>query len=200
MTFPLFYLAGIIILFYFIGGIPFAKIVVWQKLRKDITTIGSGNVGATNVKRALGLPYALLVFALDFLKGYLPVLALFLVTQQQYLSLFVGFAIALGHIYSPYIGFKGGKGASTLLGIFSAIYPWVFFVGVGIVGIGLKFSVKSVFTFLTLFALLSIFIVLYVLGIYHTYDILAVALAGVLIVFTHRSNIQRLIQGSEYKK
>ncbi len=114
------------------GSVPFSLLVGLTR-GVDIRTIGSGNVGATNLGRALGRRYFYVGFALDMLKGLVSVLlaGLFLATIGHLHAPFlhtltwVGCALAaiLGHVFSPWIGFKGGKGVATGLGVLLALYP-----------------------------------------------------------------------------
>ncbi|HEX2839279.1 MAG TPA: glycerol-3-phosphate 1-O-acyltransferase PlsY [Phycisphaerales bacterium] len=114
------------------GSIPFSLLVGLVK-GVDIRTIGSGNVGATNLGRALGRRYFFVGFALDMLKGLIPVLAAGLLLRTAghvnapltHTLTWVCCALAaiLGHVFSPWIGFKGGKGVATGLGVLLALYP-----------------------------------------------------------------------------
>jgi len=129
---------------YLIGSIPFGYILV--KLRKgvDIRTLGSGNIGATNVGRVIGWPWGILCFLLDAAKGFIPTLYVFfnlsLSPQVMYelsqndpythysvyfpeagSAIAIGLGIILGHLFPVYIRFKGGKGVASALGVFSAL-------------------------------------------------------------------------------
>jgi len=131
---------------YLIGSIPFGYIIVKLAKGIDIRTVGSGNIGATNVARVLGLFGGVICFLLDLLKGLIPVIAaniLFLlkilpptdwcdtnevcvVILQQY-SIFypsiIGLSVILGHLFPVYLRFKGGKGVATALGVFLILAP-----------------------------------------------------------------------------
>ena len=108
------------------GSIPFGLLVARMK-GVDIRRHGSGNIGATNVLRAVGKPYGIAVFVLDFLKGLLPVLwagsALAQHPRADLVGLGTALAAILGHNYSPWIGFKGGKGIATSAGGLVALFP-----------------------------------------------------------------------------
>lgn len=115
---------------YLIGAIPFAYVVVRAVKGIDIRTVGSGNVGATNAGRVLGLPYFFLIFFLDVAKGYLPTLLLPRLVEQLApehvvggLPILVGLAAILGHNFPVYLKFRGGKGVATSLGAFLALDP-----------------------------------------------------------------------------
>jgi len=114
---------------YLIGAVPFGYLVYRWATGIDIRTVGSGNIGATNVGRLLGFRYFLLVFILDVLKGLVPVLGMSLAmrslgaTPPTDLSVFVALASILGHNFPVYLGFKGGKGVATSLGALLALEP-----------------------------------------------------------------------------
>lgn len=119
---------------YLIGGIPFGVLIARSK-GIDIRQHGSKNIGATNVWRTLGRKYGLLCFALDFLKGAVPVLAagaIFktlgataLPPQTSWLWLAVAVAAVVGHMHSPFLGFAGGKGVATGFGAMVAVWPHI---------------------------------------------------------------------------
>ena len=121
--------AGVDSLGYLIGAIPFGYLVFRQVKGIDIRTVGSGNIGATNVGRLLGFRYFLLVFALDVLKGFVPTFGVPLVLEKlgtsppAELPVFVAMAAILGHNFPVYLGFKGGKGVATSLGALLALDP-----------------------------------------------------------------------------
>ena len=107
---------------YLVGSIPFGYLVYYWARGVDIRTVGSGNIGATNVGRQLGFRYFLLVFALDVLKGFVPTLGVPLgiksmgIEPAADLPVFVALASILGHNFSGYLHFQGGKGVATSLG------------------------------------------------------------------------------------
>jgi acyl phosphate:glycerol-3-phosphate acyltransferase len=123
-------LMALLVLAYFLGAVPFG-VVVARAHGVDIMAFGSGNIGATNVKRALGWRMGLLVFALDVAKGVLPpILARFVLppnsnVDPQILYLFAGIAAVLGHCFSPFLKFRGGKGIATTLGAALGAVPVV---------------------------------------------------------------------------
>ena len=124
--------ALVLILAYLVGGIPFGYLIGRAK-GIDIRQHGSGNIGATNVLRTLGKPLGITCFALDFAKGLLPVLASRSVqsagatgvaqTVSDLLPLLVVVATVAGHIWTPYLRFKGGKGIATSAGALTAVAP-----------------------------------------------------------------------------
>ncbi|MGQ9651893.1 MAG: glycerol-3-phosphate 1-O-acyltransferase PlsY [Phycisphaerae bacterium] len=213
--------AGLILLSYLCGAVPFGLLVGRLK-GVDVRTKGSCNIGATNVGRVLGRPYGILVFALDGLKGFLPVtlvrLILFRAPAESQpngpgylpylLWVLAAVACVLGHMFPVYLKFKGGKGVATSLGVGLGIYPYytlaglaAFAVWVVVLWVGRYVSVSSIVAvtaFPAIFALLAGwnrdrwggFSALWPL---HVFGIVIAA----LVVYRHRSNIRRLLAGTE---
>jgi len=107
---------------YLVGSIPFGFLI--GKLRgKDIRTLGSKNIGATNVYRTVGKPWGILAFACDFLKGFLPTFAAQKFGNVEWLPLMVGILTVAGHMWTCFMKFKGGKGIATGFGMLVALTP-----------------------------------------------------------------------------
>lgn len=180
------------VLSFLVGGIPFSYIITKFVAKKDIRNVGSGNPGATNVVRALNAWYGLLVLFLDMMKGFLPVYF----ARQYPLPLLVpvvALALVLGHDYSPYLGFKGGKGVATSFGIFIILAPVPTFLVTLIF-----FLITCVFKFVSFGSVMASFsypILAYLLG-YRQYLWLAIVLGG-MIIFKHKENLKRLWHGDE---
>ena len=121
---------------FLVGGVNPATLVA-RMLGIDLRTAGSGNPGAANAGRVLGRKWGALVLALDVLKAYLPTLVV-LRTMGMVPALVAGLAVVLGHVFSPFLGGKGGKGVAAALGAMLAIAPWV------AVGAVLFFAVATV--------------------------------------------------------
>tara|TARA_B100001250_G_scaffold72069_4_gene58495 strand:+ start:4069 stop:4743 length:675 start_codon:yes stop_codon:yes gene_type:complete len=204
------YISLIFLLFasYITGSIP-TSIIVGRILNGiDIRDHGSGNAGGTNVFRVLGWKPALIVIIIDVLKGWLPT-AIFATTffELQTISdlgvvqILCGFAAVLGHTYTIFGGFKGGKGVGTLGGMMIALFPTVFpfCLGIAIIVIMLTgyVSLASIIASCSLPVLL--FLLPPFLGL--TPAPLSIMVFSLLvpwfIIFTHRSNIQRLRNGDE---
>lgn len=108
---------------FLVGGIPFG-VMIGKAMGVDVRTEGSGNIGATNVYRVLGPKAGSAVFVLDIAKGTTgPLLALLLAPNNQILMAVCGIAAVLGHVFSPFLGFKGGKGIATSLGAILGLAP-----------------------------------------------------------------------------
>jgi len=200
---------------YLIGAIPFSWLMVRWLKGIDLRTVGSGNLGSTNAMRVLGAKRGLPVQALDIVKGWLPVWLPTVVLEldpieaviydvgyiaqfdvaSQYALMTIGLCAVLGHMFPVYLGFRGGKGVNTTIGVFLALAPKAILL-VGVVALPLLLVVRIV-------SLASITgAVLLPCSVWFFYpDNLALTvvsvLVGVLIVFLHRSNIRRLLAGTE---
>ncbi len=184
-----------IILGYLIGSLPFSYIVPKLVKNVDIRTVGSGNVGATNVSRCCGFIWAFIAFLGDASKGAVA----FYIANQLWgfeAALLAAMAVLIGHCYSFILGFDGGKGVATFAGTLIILAPELFFI-FAFVLLGLLFISKVMsLSGLTSLALLSIFamkldkpstLILYLL------------VSGLFIIFQHRSNIARILAGEEKK-
>ncbi|MFA5062748.1 MAG: glycerol-3-phosphate 1-O-acyltransferase PlsY [Candidatus Omnitrophota bacterium] len=197
-----------IIISYLFGSIPTAYIFGRIIKGIDIRKFGSGNVGATNALRLLGKGWGITVLALDILKGFLPVVILpSIIGIKANISLesfciFVGISCICGHNWTIFLKFKGGKGVATTLGVL---------LGLSIKIAGLKIILGiTIFIWLTVFlftrtislasllAALS-FPILTVLFRQSLGLILIVTLLSVFIIYRHKSNIQRILEGKEPK-
>jgi glycerol-3-phosphate acyltransferase PlsY len=201
---------------YLMGAIPFGLIIGLAK-GIDPRTAGSGNIGATNLGRLLGGRYFALVFTLDLLKGMLPMLgasfvlrneARSLATTDYLLWLGVGMAAILGHMFSVFLRFKGGKGVATSAGVMLGLWPY--FTGPGLVAI-LSFIVLFMITRYVSVGSMGgavLFPVAYVIiGRARGWEVFGSqlpllvfgVLVALLIIYKHRTNIARLMAGTENK-
>jgi len=135
-----------LVLSYLTGSIPFGYLLVRAVRKVDIREHGSGNIGATNVGRILGWQGFFAVLVLDFLKGFLPVLMIRFLLKEASLSneqaawytvrgsleVLGGAAAIAGHLWPPALGFRGGKGVATSLGVVAVLAPWATLVALGI--------------------------------------------------------------------
>ena len=184
----------LVILFsYLSGSIPFGLILTKVFQKKDIRKIGSGNIGATNVLRSGNKSLAIFTLLLDLLKGFLPVLT----TQlyfSEYLQISCLFAF-LGHVFPIWLKFKGGKGVATYVGILVIINPIA-----SLIFMITWFTTYLIFKFSSLSSIIgSLIIPIYIYifdGINNVYFFL---IMFVLIFYTHRENIKRLINKEENK-
>ncbi|MBI4403918.1 MAG: glycerol-3-phosphate 1-O-acyltransferase PlsY [Deltaproteobacteria bacterium] len=110
---------------YLLGSFPTGVVLSKRRYLIDVRELGSGNIGATNVTRVFGWYAGLLTFAIDFLKGWLPVSGLlYTFPEYPWLATLTGSCLVLGHCYSLYLKFHGGKGVATSFGILVAVLPW----------------------------------------------------------------------------
>jgi acyl phosphate:glycerol-3-phosphate acyltransferase len=186
-----------IFLAFFLGSLPFGY---WLGRFRgvDVRGQGSKNTGATNVGRVLGKKWGFLVLALDLGKGWL---AVALATKVGHVgdSTAVGAAVmaVLGHVFSPWLGFRGGKGVATSAGALLALTPWV---GISVIGVwGVVFLISRIVSVASLVAA-SAFPFL-VFGLDSGRPLLQWAAVGMtgLVWIRHRDNLVRLLQGRESK-
>jgi glycerol-3-phosphate acyltransferase PlsY len=186
----------LIIASYFLGSIPTGVILAKVFAGRDIRREGSGNIGATNVARVLGKKIGVLTLVGDLLKGFIPVFAGCYLISSLLLGCLMGLAAFLGHLFPIYLGFKGGKGVATALGVFLYLSPVVILIEVVIfaaaVGISRYVSLGS------LIAAATMPILLLLMSFPQAVVLLSIAFA-LLIFIKHRSNIERLLGGTENK-
>jgi glycerol-3-phosphate acyltransferase PlsY len=188
---------------YLVGAIPVGVLIARSK-GVDILSFGSGNPGATNVKRALGTKFGVLVFLLDVSKGLLPGLATrYLVTESlwgvdaQVWAMIVGMCSVMGHCLSPFLGFRGGKGIATSLGAALAAAPIP-----ALLAFGVWFVVLGVWNYVSLASVIAIPTTLIwgaVLPGESRQMLVIYCLLSVFILATHRANLVRLRAGTESK-
>ncbi|UCE48888.1 MAG: glycerol-3-phosphate 1-O-acyltransferase PlsY [Phycisphaerales bacterium] len=217
MTYRIFPL--VIVASYFLGSIPFGLLLA-KAHGKDLRSIGSGNIGATNVSRALGKRWAYFCFALDVLKGLIPMLATLhlaraLPDQSQgervillWLWLATGCAAILGHIFPIYVKFKGGKGVATSFGV--ALGLWPYFTVCAALALAAWLIVVLTWRYVSLasivasvaFPLVLIAATILIPGwrFGDLWPVVATAIAiPAIVLMRHRENIRRLRAGTETK-
>ena len=178
---------------YLLGSIPFGLILTRMAGLGDVRSIGSGNIGATNVLRTGNKKLAAATLVLDMLKGTVAVLIAGIASPEA--AIIAGFGAFLGHIFPVWLKFKGGKGVATYLGVLLGLF-WqgaLIFAAVWlIVAYTSRYSSLA-----ALVAAVIVPIALYILGVH---QIAALFLILTIIVFIkHRANIQRLVSGTEGK-
>ena len=185
----------LIIAAYFIGSIPFAYIIVKLVKKIDIRTVGSGNAGATNAARVLGKWGFISVFLLDALKGFLPVFISLHYYGQTMITLIVAAVVVLGHTYTVFLGFKGGKGVATGAGVFLALAPAE--IGIGLVVFIIVFLATKMVSAGSILASITLLIAVCLMSNWFALKVLT-AVIVFFVIFKHRSNIVRIIKGEEY--
>ena len=203
---------------YLAGSIPFGLIVGKAK-GIDPRTAGSGNIGATNLGRLLGLKYFFIVFALDLLKGALPMAIASVVLAREgppadrsgmlnLVHLLIGFACIFGHMFSVFLRFTGGKGVATSLGVAFGLYP--FFTLAALAALAVWIIVFFSFRYVSLASMtasIAFPIAFILIGRTEGWDpfgrqlplLLFAILVAALIVIRHHANISRLLAGTESK-
>lgn len=195
----------VLIVSFFIGSLPIGVVVGKLMRGIDIRDYGSGNIGATNVLRTLGLGPAIVVSVGDTLKGLVPVLLAARLISGSHQALFVvaaGLLAVVGHSASPFLKFKGGKGVATSLGMIIGMSPVIAGIAFGfwvmIVAVTRYVSIASIIAPFAVTALMYFSPVVFGAEVPREYIIVTLA-ASFLILLRHRSNIKRLIQGTEPK-
>jgi glycerol-3-phosphate acyltransferase PlsY len=181
---------------YLIGATPTAYLAGRLARGIDLREHGSRNLGATNVYRVLGWAWAIPVALIDIAKGAVPV-ALFVrwAETEPWLAIAVGIAAVLGHMFSPYVGFKGGKGVATAAGMFVALAPLAVVIALPIWGMCLWLT--GYVSLSSIIAATTFPLVVRVTRPDAVATLWASVALAALIVFTHRSNIRRLVAGTE---
>jgi glycerol-3-phosphate acyltransferase PlsY len=199
---------------YLLGSVPFGLIVGRAK-GIDPRTAGSGNIGATNLGRLLGKKFFFLVFALDMLKGMLPVVLAGLLLRNRPDDpmkfagwLLVAFAAIAGHMFSVFLGFKGGKGVATSCGVLLGLWPYYTFPGLVALAVFIvTFKVSRYVSLGSILAALSFPAAYVAIGLGMGWPVFGAQLPllifglliAAMIVFKHRTNIARLQAGTEPK-
>ena len=181
---------------YFIGAIPFAYIIVKLVKKIDIRTVGSGNAGATNAARVLGKWGFISVFVLDALKGFIPVFISLHSYGQTIITLITAAVVVLGHTYTVFLGFKGGKGVATGAGVFLALAPIE--IGIGLVVFIIVFFATKMVSAGSILGSLTLLIAVCAISDWFALKVLT-AVIVFFVIFKHRSNIVRIIKGEENK-
>ena len=184
----------LLIVCYLVGSVPTAYLLVKKLKGVDIRTVGSGNVGATNAARILGKWGFAAVFSADMLKGFIPVW----ITGMLYpdVVLIAAVLVVLGHTYTVFLNFKGGKGVATAVGVFLALAPVP--LGVAAVAFGVVFYVGRMVSLssITAAAVLAAAVVLMDTPV--SLKIFTVVIAA-FVIYKHRTNISRIMKGEETK-
>lgn len=188
---------------YLLGSIPSSVWIGKAFFNIDVRQHGSGNAGATNTLRVLGKPAGFTVLLLDLLKGLAATSMLHFVetllpgTQEfRKYQLFLGLAAVIGHVYPVFAGFKGGKGIATLLGMVIGI-SWPIALLCALVFIGTVWLSKYVSLGSMMGTAFSPIFVRFIYGADETFFLYFCLAIALMVVYTHRANIQRLRTGTE---
>jgi len=186
-----------VLLSYLIGAVPFGLFFGKIFSNIDVRSVGSGNIGATNVLRAAGKKAAVMTLLADCLKGFMPVLAVKFIFHDDAVTALSGAAAILGHNYPIYLAFKGGKGVATSFGVVLAVATWI-----GVACLLIWLAVARIWRYSSLSALIAF--ALFPIITFNTYagsrplGLLSLFVFG-MIYYRHRENIKRLLAGTEPK-
>lgn len=189
---------------YLIGAVPFGLLIAKRVSGIDLREFGSGNIGTSNAVRAMGRRWGFVVFLLDFLKGFLPVVACYgLVGEHSetldLLQVLTGTAAVLGHCFPIYLGFRGGKGVATGCGAIVAINVWVFVSG-GVVWLVTRFTTRYAGLASIMMGItfpIATWVIDRILGLHRPELLVGSLLLTILILVRHRSNMKRMLKGTE---
>ena len=192
---------------YLLGSIPFGFLLVWLFHKEDIRSKGSGNIGATNVMRSGAKGLGALTFLLDACKGYVAVPLASLIGASPALApvphanavALAALCAVLGHIYTVWLGFKGGKGVATAFGVFVALAPWA-----ALASLGVFVLVFALSRYVSLASILgaAAFPILALVLFHEQYGVwltTVIFLVPAIIIAKHHQNISRLRHGTEYR-
>jgi acyl phosphate:glycerol-3-phosphate acyltransferase len=186
---------GLVLFAFLLGGIPFSYLAGRLSRGVDLRELGSGNLGATNAMREFGWPWGVTVLLLDAAKGWAAVALSLHFAGPGWLTVLVGLSAVLGHSFTPYLGFKGGKGVATSTGVFLTLAP-------AVTGLALLIFLLAMFTVrrvavgsLAAATAMPLFILWLHPG---EASLLAFGIFIALLIWVrHRSNLLRLFRGEE---
>src|SRR6266705_4407131 len=199
-------LAVLLVGSYFLGSIPFGYLA-GRLVGIDIRQAGSGNVGATNVVRVLGKRYGYPVFALDFLKGFGAGKIALLVApgrpaewnSPEIFGILAAISSVLGHLYPPWLKFKGGKGVATSAGALLELTP-----AATLIGVAIWIIVFWLTRYVSLASITAAVVLPIVILVVRSHDpnngkplVYSSACVAAVVIWRHRSNLSRLIRGTE---
>jgi glycerol-3-phosphate acyltransferase PlsY len=189
-------LIGCAVVSYLVGSIPTGYL--WGKARGvDIRTVGSGNIGATNVMRALGKGPGIIVLLFDAAKGFFPVFfapRMFPGVDRNTLQILCCVCVIAGHNWTCWLNFKGGKGISTSAGALLAFLPWPLLCALGVWLV--VFAIGRYVSLASISAAVAIPIATWLI-LKDVTLIVFTAIVGAVAIYKHKSNIQRLLAGTE---
>lgn len=192
----------VILISYAFGNVSIARIIS-SKMNADITKMGSGNPGTTNVLRNFGFKIGLINFILDILKGFIPVLLTIIIFDNMITTYISGVSVIVGHIYPVVYKFKGGKGIATMLGVFFASNPLATAIVVVVAA-----TCWLLFQYGSMASFICVTVLTVVEGIFAKNNlplqesrIVCLLLFSIFLLtwFAHRKNIERLLVGKESK-
>lgn len=184
---------AVVLLAYLLGSIPFSYLVA-RSFGVDVRRVGSGNVGATNVMRSAGKAAGLAAFVLDFLKGLAAAAGAKYVSPEGPLPAVAAVTAVLGHMYPVWLRFRGGKGVATGAGAFLPLAPLP--TALALVGFTLVLVATRYASIASIAGTLTLAVLAFLLG-YPASVARGAAAAGLIILWKHRGNLDRLAKGTE---
>jgi glycerol-3-phosphate acyltransferase PlsY len=193
---PIFGYIQVAIAAYLLGSIPFGFLVAKAK-GVDIRSVGSGNIGATNAMRVLGKPAGIFVLLMDCAKGYFAVwfCGLILKAPQETHCIIAGIFAVLGHNYPFWLKFKGGKGIATTAGVYLALAPWALLVALIVFILAVLFT--RYVSMGSIAAAIALPAAVWIMSPHNLLLGIVTTALGALAIYKHKSNIQRLMAGTE---
>lgn len=180
---------------FLLGSIPFGLVIARTFKGIDPRKAGSGNIGSTNVARLCGLPWGLLTLFCDIMKGLLPVLLATCLLDSPFLQSMTALAAVIGHVKTPFLGFKGGKGVATTIG---ALIPLAFVPL--LCAVLCCVAVIAVTRYVSLGSMVMATALIVAYAVAGRYDLLPLSvILWAMIIWAHRANIGRLLRGEESK-
>lgn len=189
------------VLAYFMGSLPNGVVIGKRVKGIDIRDFGSGNSGATNAYRVLGPKYGIMVLVADVLKGFIPVMLADMAGIRGITLILIGIVAIVGHSLSLFLNFKGGKGVATSLGVFLYLIPYVMLVVVAafiVVVYTTRYISLASIVGAALLPILTLFMPIRE-GIDRPSIFIISLLMGLFVIYRHRTNITRLLNGTENK-
>jgi len=203
---PIFYLSAALSA-YLLGSIPFGYLLVRFVRKEDIRQKGSGNIGATNVMRSGSKGLGVVTFLLDVLKGFAavwlcrsvaPRFGLTPEAQANAVAIAALFVV-LGHIYTVWLGFRGGKGVATAFGVFLALALWPALAGVGVFALVFAMSRYVSLGSIVAAAAFPVLAMLMPHAPRTPWGVVVIFLIPLIVILKHHQNIARLVSGTEYR-
>jgi acyl phosphate:glycerol-3-phosphate acyltransferase len=192
-------IALLVLAAYILGAIPTSYLVARAVRDIDLRQHGSGNLGATNAFRVLGWKAATPIFILDILKGFIPAFwfpQIDGVSAAPLWALAYGTAAVVGHVFSVFVGFRGGKGVATSAGVFAALAPLAVLGGL-VIWAGLVVATGYV-SLGSVVAAAALPLLVWATGARAEVLLLALVLAS-FVIYAHRANVRRLLRGEEHR-
>lgn len=191
-------LIAIILFSFLIGSFPTAYLITKIFYGKDIRKLGSGNPGATNVFRCVSKIVGIITFIIDAGKGFIPVFVAsrLFPAESRYIPILCGSLSVTGHMWTPFLGFKGGKGVATGAGVFLGLFP-----GATVLSMAVFMAVLFIFKYVSIGSIVASFSMPIFLAIFGE-SLLMIVISfclAVVILWKHKSNIEKIIEKKRKK-